>query len=583
MVKQVFSDKFCSAFALLLMLLVYSAVSMAANITVQADRNPVSLNESFKLVYKSDGSVDDDPDFSPLEKELDILSRSQSSNMSIINGSYSSTKTWTLTVMAKQAGTLTLPPISFGSDQAPSYSLKVKQASQQSPQQSLFFSRLEVDRQQVYAQQQLVLTQKLFSARNLSAFGMAEPDFSSADVVVHQLGDEKQYQTRVGERQYLVVERRYAIFAQADGLLKVNPVLAEGRLASGRSSIFDSFGGGEVVRTRSNALSVAVLPLPKNAGAGPWLPARQLQLQEQWSQNPPRFTVGEPLTRTLSIKAEGLTAAQLPEIPPLQADGWKQYPDQPMLNNIDNDDGVTGYRVEKIALIPTRAGELTLPAIEIKWWNTQTRSFEVASIPQRKVQVAPAKVGSQAATAQPRTAPPVTKAPAASDLEDAVAETGADAVSTEKGTLDVDSIQSWQWIAAALALAWALTLLGWWLFARRQSAAPKPGTAATQVRTDVIKPLRAACQQQDLGAFRQALLQWGEVQFELQPATLQQIAERLSPAAATEIRKIDAALYAAAKSSPDCKLLVREIEQIEASNRSGKRPQKGAGLEPLYR
>ena len=42
----------------------------AATITVKSDRSNVGLNESFTLVFESDGSVDDDPDFSSLEQRF---------------------------------------------------------------------------------------------------------------------------------------------------------------------------------------------------------------------------------------------------------------------------------------------------------------------------------------------------------------------------------------------------------------------------------------------------------------------------------------------------------------------------------
>jgi hypothetical protein len=575
MVKCVKNLKIIIGVIALLGAMVYSMTSHAASITVHSDRNPVNLNESFHIIYKSDGSVDDDPDFSPLENVLDILSRSQSSNMSFINGKYSSNKTWTLTVMAKREGTVTLPPISFGSDKSLSYRLKVKPASKTAATDSLFYSRLEVDQQQAYAQQQVVVTQQLFSARNLSAYGMGELDFNGKDVVVRKLGDEKQYQTRVGDREYLVIERSYAVFPQTDGLLQISPVLAEGRLATGRSSIFNSIGSGEVVRARSNALSIAVLPVPQNIDVDPWLPARQLQLEEQWTQNPPHFVVGEPLTRTISIKAEGLTAAQLPELPPIDGDGWKQYPDQPLLNDIDNDDGVTGYRVEKVALIPTRAGKLTLPAIEIKWWNTLTQQTQVAKIPARTVQVAAALKSNQSAGSAPalpapaaRTPPPISTPGQQTAAEPAMAKTDN---------------YLWQAIAAALAVAWLLTLVFWWLQSRRKPVAVSSPLKARPSK-DLLKPMKVACQQQDLNAFRQALLRWGEAQFKVtQGLTLQQISERLPQTLGAEIRKLDAVLYGAKGQAVDCQLMVREIEQFALAQKNNVHSKNAAPLEPLYR
>ena len=64
--------------------------SQAATITVTTDRASVGLNESFMMTFESDSSVDSDPDFSPLNKDFQILSRNSSSNLSIVNGKISS-------------------------------------------------------------------------------------------------------------------------------------------------------------------------------------------------------------------------------------------------------------------------------------------------------------------------------------------------------------------------------------------------------------------------------------------------------------------------------------------------------------
>ena len=573
MVKKVTQSYYWLAAMLVISLALYSQLVNAASITVSADRNPVSLNESFHLIYKSNGSVDDDPDFSPLKPYLDILSRSQSSNMSFINGSFSSSKTWTLSVMAKRTGKFTLPPIHFGHDQSLSYQIKVKPASKKTASQSLFYSRLSSDRQQAYAQQQIVITVQLFSARNVSAYGLGDLDFNGGDVVARQLGDEKQYQTLVGGRNYLVIERRYAIFPQSDGLLQISPILAEGRLGTGGNAFFGSLRGGQVVRARSNALSIAVLPVPKSAPANPWLPARHLELTEQWPQTPPHFVEGEPITRTLSIKAEGLTAAQLPELPKFKAAEWKQYPDQPLLNDVVNDDGITGYRVEKVALIPTRPGKMTLPAIDIKWWNTSTQKPALAHIPARVIKVAKS-------TAKPATAPPAQAQKMPRKQDKPVKVIAADRTPVMDGA---DS-KLWKSIALTLVAGWLLTLLFWWLQSRRKILASPAPVVADQDSGSWRRDLKQACKTQNLTALRAALLHWGEQYFEQSDLhTLQQISARLPDELALQIRRLDAILYGAKQETFDCQQLLQSVDKLQQQKKTGTRKKAGAPLEPLYK
>ena len=46
----------------------------AANITAQLDVSPVLVNDTFHLTYTASGSVDDDPDFSPVKTDFEVLS-----------------------------------------------------------------------------------------------------------------------------------------------------------------------------------------------------------------------------------------------------------------------------------------------------------------------------------------------------------------------------------------------------------------------------------------------------------------------------------------------------------------------------
>ena len=87
----------------------------AANITAQLDVNPVLVNDTFRLTYTVSGSVDGDPDFSPIEKTFEVLSTQQSTQMTMNNGNVQRSKAWTLTLLSTKAGTFVIPAISFGS------------------------------------------------------------------------------------------------------------------------------------------------------------------------------------------------------------------------------------------------------------------------------------------------------------------------------------------------------------------------------------------------------------------------------------------------------------------------------------
>jgi len=65
------------------------------------------------------------PDFSPLDQDFIILNQDQSTSASWINGKTSKTIKWTLNVIAKKVGTVTIPAIAFGSDMSNPLSIEV--------------------------------------------------------------------------------------------------------------------------------------------------------------------------------------------------------------------------------------------------------------------------------------------------------------------------------------------------------------------------------------------------------------------------------------------------------------------------
>ena len=93
--------RFFAALVFLLLIIWSPQNASATNIKVSFDRNPVSLDESFQLIFTANESPDDDPDFTPLEQNFTILNQNNTSSASWINGKSSKTVQWILTVKSK--------------------------------------------------------------------------------------------------------------------------------------------------------------------------------------------------------------------------------------------------------------------------------------------------------------------------------------------------------------------------------------------------------------------------------------------------------------------------------------------------
>ena len=520
-----------------LVLLVNVPALSATTITVKTDRQDVGLNESFVMIFESDGSVDDDPDFSPLKKDFQILSRSSSSNMSIVNGKISSTKKWQLTVLARRAGKLVIPSVSFGKDrsQASFVNVNTGRGSISKPGTGDdIFLEVEVNDASPYVQAEVIYTVRLFLSVAVSNASLTEVPSTSADAIVERVAEDQRYQTRRGGKRYEVIERRYAIYPLASGRITIEAVTFQGQTSRSAFSIFDPFGPQpKTIVERSREVTLDVKPVPGSFPGNNWLPAKMLTVNESWSQEPPAFQVGEPITRTITLTARAQVASQLPVLDEWQVAEFKQYPDQPVLNDERKADGTIATRQEKTAIIPGSAGRYMLPGIKIPWWNTETDRLEYAELPAREVlvQAAPGSAptpGDLAGLPQPG---PLQLDEAEGDAPEPVA------VVAEPAT------GFWQGLSAGLALAWLLTLFMWWRYSRRSPVAPADGERMLK-SGKVINELKTACNQDNPADAKQALLDWARLNWGSDaPSSLGAIGKRSPARLASAIATLNDSLY----------------------------------------
>jgi hypothetical protein len=506
----------------------------AADIVARTDRATINMNESFTLTFDVHGSPDGDPDFGPLGDIFEIVNTAymQSSSVNILNNEVNQINSWIVTLSPKQSGALVIPPISFGQDESPEVHIQVNPAQAGSSGRSGedIFIEVEATPENPYVQQQIIYKVRLYLAVSTSNATLSEPQPSHSDTVIRQLGEDSRYETTRDGRRYTVYERRYTLFPQAAGELVLQPIRFEGVTQTRYRGYFEPFGGnGQRVRLTSDAIKLNVLPIPAEFTGKHWLPASELRFSESWSPDPPAFIVGEPVTRNLAISATGLSAAQLPElISMLPADAFKQYPDQPTLEDKQKGDHALGVRVDKAAIIPTRPGRFTLPAIEIPWWNTRKNVMEIAKLPAREIEVIPGQAG---ATPTPQAAPTLDllspNITASGDLEGPVQRVAG----------------FWPWLSMFLGFGWLATGLIWWIVSHRRQGVITAQTPRPDPRAAVAK-LKTACTENNAGKAKTALLDWARIiHTNAAAGSLGAVANITGGQLGEEIQRLNAALY----------------------------------------
>lgn len=543
----------------------------AVEIDVGVDQNPVGVDESFTLIFRSTDSPDDDPDFSPLDTDFELLSQQKKQQMSWVNGESNHVHLWVLKMMAKRTGKLQIPSIAFGDDQTDPLPITVNEVIANKPlnSPSTFFLQAEVVPGKAYVQSQILYTVRFYRRVQLAQAALSELEVDGA--VVEKLGEERSYNKRLNGVEYAVSELNYAIFPQKSGRLKIPELILTAQVLMDRQqSRYNSYFNRLTTQTRriySNAIELDVLPIPESLKNSHWLPAEQLVLAEQWSNDALQAKVGEPITRTITLKAKGVMVSQLPEFSFSQnSRQLKTYPDKPMQQDEKSADGMTALFQQKIAYIPSAAGQFELPAIELPWFNRQTQKMEKAVLPA----VTLVAVAGETAPAVKQTPQPF--------HPEAVQEEMA----PEKPEFQVVQNQEeagWKWLSLFLAFGWLITLL-WLFWGRNKKTEIAPDTINRQFDSkQAFKAVRQACLKNDPVAARKALVEWALLRYGVND--LDAIADHSGEVLKSELLKLNRALYGDGEQSWNGDHLLRLLGEMG----KGARVDAAADepLEPLYR
>lgn len=499
-------------------LLAVLAVPAQAALQASLDRYNIAMGDSVRLSLRSDDDSNPaDADLSALQGLFEILQSSSNISTRIINGERSQTRELTLELTPRKEGSLVIPPFEVDGKRSEALAVTVGPEPTVQATDEVVIFEAEVDRSQVYVQGQVLLTLRVQQAVNLDSRSISELEISNA--YVETLG-QNSFQRTIDGRPWLVHEVRYALFPESSGELVIPAQTFSGRIASGRRTLFDTRPAGRLLRRRSEELVIPVLPRPASYPAATWLPSSNLTLEEQWSAPLDELRIGDSVTRTITITGEGLQGAQLPPIDGNSASGLRAYPDQPLINNVNGDKGVTGIRTDSLALVAVSDGVYELPALEIPWWDTESDSLQFARLPARRLTVLPS------ATPQGSTDPNVTSP------QPITTPTGQSASSVAAGS------NIWFYIATGCALGWIGTSLMWW----RRSQQRAPQAAETPKASSTSPKLFDACKQNDPVLAREALRAWLRDQGHSGPIG-DWLNTHNSPALSEAVEELDRCLY----------------------------------------
>jgi hypothetical protein len=548
--------------SLLLTLFCANTQAAVTEVTVTVDANPVILDESVNLVVTANDDISSNAfDPSPLLRDFVVGNTSVSRQTRSINFQTTRLTQWTTRLIPRNPGRFTIPSFTIEGQQSQPIQLSVLPASaNRSGRSRNLYVTTEVDADEVYLQQQIRYTAKLYLAADLQRGSLAAPKL--ADAEVRQIGQDKEYNEIVEGKRFRIIERVFAIIPQKSGKFVIEGSLFEGEVADSTSQSFGFFSRTKTVTRLGPNIEINVLPVPQGYDQH-WLPSNDIKLSEEWQPAPSEYRVGEPITRTLTLTAVGLVEEQLPDIASDYPTSLKTYPEQPTSATVELNDSLIAQRVERIAIIPSAAGDITLPEVSVPWFNVATKTTEYATLPSRTITV-------QASAAQSGAlpAPPIEQT--TSDI----------APSTSSEVVTITETKFWSlgsWIFLTL---WLLTLF--WGLSQRKGVNKSAAKTKPIQGHDQWEKLSSALKSNKPGEIQPALTHWLAAYCRKPNATLTQCQRMLSnDRLDNAIKDMLQAQYGKESQPWNADELRKIVQQIKKSDQA-KSISSGIDLKPLY-
>jgi hypothetical protein len=236
------------------------------------------------------------------------------------------------------------------------------------------FVDAQIDRSSTYVGQQIIVTWRLYTQGKLLKFrNLGEPkheDFWNEDLLTTSGPVSWDRQVVNGHEYAVATVLKRALFPLKAGRLAIAPLSVE---ATTTQTAF--YANASAVR-KSNSLSVEVLSLPIVGRPAGFDPANVGAFEISSQVDREQVKLGEAVTWTIAVKGTGnLRGVKLPHLE--RTDQWKT--DDPVVKEeIARSGEVKGEKRTLYFLTPQRTGVLTLPGIELHYFDPRAGRYATA-------------------------------------------------------------------------------------------------------------------------------------------------------------------------------------------------------------
>lgn len=394
------------------------------NVRTYVDRNVVGLGDQFTLSIEltgKDANAVPDPAIPDLSTFASFLGKGTSQSIQFINGKMSVSRVLLCYYVATNTGKFQIPSISIthGGKTYTSDPIQMEiQASstppQATPQQGTqapqtsevgegeIFLRAFVDKNQVYPNEPIVVTYKLYTRLNVTSIGFSKlPSTGGFWVEDFELPAQPQVTQEVvnGKKYSVVTVKKMALFPMTPGPKTIEPmrldceVQVRTRSRDPFADFFDdSFFFGKTVRKQVQAkpITIEVLPFPEQ---GKPLDFTGLSGYFRISANvqPQRVKTNEAITYKITIEGEGnIRTIKPPQI--VFPSDFEVYPPKRTETVHRTGAKISGQISFEYVLIPRAPGEETLSPVRFSYFDPSLRKYQVIQTSPVVIQVSPGAI-----------------------------------------------------------------------------------------------------------------------------------------------------------------------------------------------
>lgn len=388
------------------------ACAQDVQFTAEIDQNKIVLGESAQLTFTVTGNQDVTDIPVPQVDGLDIQYLGPATRVTIVNGQYSSSKSWIYLVLPLRTGRFTIPSVQITVDSQNYHTqpleIEVTDAATAAPGiappqggaelEDKIFLTLNIPKDKVYVNERLPVKVILFIS-GLSVSDVHVPKFDQPGLDVEKFRQPRQYEQVINGVRYHVVEFDANIYPTRTGAMTVGPVTLDcnmviqlgGRGPMGGSAFDDDFFSAFFDRYEKRPLTVTsktvpltVLPLPEENKPADFTEAVG-QFNMDVSVGPAEVNVGDPITVKINVGGEGNFKA-------VQPPAFTNFKDFKVYDPQIKDEG--GYKKLDQVLIPESENVTEVPTVSFSYFDPTLGRYQTIAKGPFPIKVHPSKAES---------------------------------------------------------------------------------------------------------------------------------------------------------------------------------------------